>query len=145
MVKGSKALSKGKRYETHHMGDDGSKTHSRRGYSEKLIYQGWKQCIMIKMNIYLPEKYWSPSLMEFFFPQKFESLIVSFDGSFCFCFLKSHLLDLFFMEFSFKFLIISFDGFLALAYSSHILWSWPLGRIWHQHTSLPTNLYLNYC
>ena len=31
----------------------------------------------------------------------------------------------------------------ALAYSSHILWSWPSGRIWHQHTSYPLNLYLN--
>jgi len=25
---------------------------------------------------------------------------------------------------------------LALAYSSHILWSWPLGRTWYHHTSL---------
>jgi len=76
---------------------------------------------MIKIHIYLSEKYRSPSLMEFSFSQKFESLIVSFDDSFRFCFLKSHLLDLFFMEFSFEFLIISFDGFLAFAYSSHIL------------------------
>jgi hypothetical protein len=30
----------------------------------------------------------------------------------------------------------------TLAYSSHILWSWPSGRIWHQHTSYPSNLYL---
>ena len=53
---------------------------------------------------------------------------------------------LFFMKFSFsqKFesLIISFDGSSALAYSSHILWSWPLGEIWHQHTSFSTNLFL---
>jgi len=33
----------------------------------------------------------------------------------------------------------------ALAYSSHILWSWPLWGVWHQHTSLSTNLYLKGC
>jgi len=24
--------------------------------------------------------------------------------------------------------------FFALAYSSYILWSWPLGKVWHHHT-----------
>jgi hypothetical protein len=33
---------------------------------------------MIEMHVYLPEKYMSHFLMEFFFSQKFESLIVSF-------------------------------------------------------------------
>jgi len=33
----------------------------------------------------------------------------------------------------------------ALAYSSHILWSWPLWGVWHQHTSLSINLYLKGC
>jgi hypothetical protein len=65
--------------------------------------------------------------MDFSFSQKFESLIVSFDGSFHSCLLKSHFVDLFFMEFSFsqKFdsLIVSFDSFLTFTYSSRILWS----------------------
>jgi len=51
---------------------------------------------MINMHVYLPEKYRSLFFMEFSFSQKFESLIVSF------------------------------DGFSALAYSNHILWFWPL-------------------
>jgi len=32
-------------------------------------------------DLYLPEKCMSPFLMEFFFSQKYESLIVSFDDS----------------------------------------------------------------
>jgi len=39
-------------------------------------------------------------------------------------------------------LIANFDSLFALAYSSHILWSWPLGRVWYHHTFLSSNLYL---
>jgi len=59
------------------------------------------------MHVYLPEKYRSPFLhgalfstwsslffMEFSFSQKFESLIVSFDGSFRSCLLESSLVIL---------------------------------------------------
>jgi len=31
---------------------------------------------------------------------------------------------------------IDFDGFFALAYSSHLLWPWPLEKTWYHHTSL---------
>ena len=30
-------------------------------------------------------------------------------------------------------LVVNFDGFFTLAYSSHILWSWPLGKTWYHH------------
>jgi hypothetical protein len=39
-------------------------------------------------------------------------------------------------------LIANFDGLFAPAYSSHILWSWPLGRVWYHRTFLSSNLYL---
>ena len=52
------------------------------------------------------------SFIEFSFPQKFESLIVSFDGSFL-----SRLLE--------PYLVILTSG-----------------RVWHEHTFLPTNLHL---
>ena len=33
-------------------------------------------------------------------------------------------------------LVVNFDGFFAFAYSSHLLWFWPLGKTWYHHTSL---------
>jgi len=42
-------------------------------------------------------------------------------------------------------LVVNFDDFFALAYSSHILWSWPLGKIWCHHTSLSSTLDLKSC
>ena len=33
-------------------------------------------------------------------------------------------------------LVVDFDGFFAPAYSSHLLWSWPLWRTWYHHPSL---------
>ena len=73
---------------------------------ETSICQCWKQCIMINMHVYLPEKYRSPFLHGVFLFSKVGVLAVDF------------------------------DGFFALAYSSHLLWSWPLGRTWYRHTSL---------
>jgi len=70
---------------------------------------------MINMHIYLPEKYRSPFLHGIFLFSKVGMLIVNI------------------------------DGFFALAYSSHILWSWPLGRTWCHHTSLSSTLYLKGC
>jgi hypothetical protein len=58
------------------------------------------------MHVYLPEKYRSPFLHGVFLFSKVGVLTVNFDGLF------------------------------ALAYSSHLLWSWPLERIWYHHTSL---------
>jgi len=72
----------------------------------KPIWQCWKQCIMIDMHVYLPEKYRSPFLHGVF---PFSKVGV---------------------------LVVNFDGFFILAYSSHLLWSWPLGRTWYHHTSL---------
>ena len=42
-------------------------------------------------------------------------------------------------------LVVNFDGFFALAYSSYILWSWPLERASYHHTSLSSTLYLKGC
>ena len=42
-------------------------------------------------------------------------------------------------------LAIDFDGFFALAYLSHLLWSWPLEKTWYHHTSLSSALYLKGC
>jgi len=70
---------------------------------------------MINMHVYLPEKYRFPFLHGVFLFSKVEVLVVNF------------------------------DGFFALTYSSHILWSWPLGRVWCHHTSLFSNLYLKDC
>jgi len=42
-------------------------------------------------------------------------------------------------------LVVNIDGFLALTYSSHLLWFWPLGRTWYHHTSLSSALYLKGC
>jgi len=67
------------------------------------------------MHVYLPEKYRSPFLHGIFLFSKVGMLIVNI------------------------------DGFFALAYSSHILWSWPLGRTWCHHTSLSSTLYLKGC
>jgi hypothetical protein len=75
----------------------------------------WKQCIMIDMHVYLPEKYKPPFLHGVFLFSKVGVLVVNF------------------------------DGFFILAYSSHILWSWPLGRVWCQHSSLSFTLYLKGC
>jgi len=61
---------------------------------------------MINMHVYLPEKYRSPFLRGVFLFSKVGVLA------------------------------IDFDGFFALAYSSHLLWPWPLGRTWYHHTSL---------
>jgi len=61
---------------------------------------------MINMHVYLPEKYRSPFLHGVFLFSKVGVLVVDF------------------------------DGFFALTYSSHLLWSWPLGRTWYHHTSL---------
>jgi len=70
---------------------------------------------MVNMHVYLPEKYRSPFLHGVFLFSKVGMLAVNF------------------------------DGFFALAYSSHILWSWPLGRTWCHHTSLSSALYLKGC
>jgi hypothetical protein len=70
---------------------------------------------MINMHLYLPEKYRSLFLHGVFLFSKVEVLVVNF------------------------------DRFFALAYSSHILWFWPLGRVWCHHTSLSSNLYLKGC
>ena len=70
---------------------------------------------MIDMHVYLPEKYRSPFLHCVFLFSKVGVLVVNF------------------------------DGFFALAYSSHLLWSWPLGRAWYHHTSLSSTLYLKGC
>jgi len=78
-------------------------------------WQCWKQCIMIDMHVYLPEKSRSPFLHGVFLFSKVGVLIVNI------------------------------DGFFALAYSSHILWSWPLGRTWCHHTSLSPAFYLKGC
>ena len=78
-------------------------------------WQCWKQCIMIDMHVYLPEKSRSPFLHGVFPFSKVEVLVVNF------------------------------DDFFALAYSSHILWSWPLGKIWCHHTSLSSTLDLKSC
>jgi len=67
------------------------------------------------MHVYLPEKYRSPFLHGVFL------------------FLKVGVLT------------VNFNGFFALAYSSHILWSWLLGRTWCHHTSLSFALYLKDC
>jgi hypothetical protein len=32
--------------------------------------------------------------------------------------------------------VVSFDGFFSFTYQSHNLWSWPLERVWYQHTLL---------
>ena len=61
---------------------------------------------MINMHIYLHEKYRSPFLYDVFLFSKVGVLA------------------------------IDFNGFFALAYSSHLLWPWPLGRTWYHHTSL---------
>jgi len=52
--------------------------HSKRGDSETPICQMMEA---MHHDLYLPEKYMFPFLMEFFFSQKYESLIVSFDDS----------------------------------------------------------------
>jgi len=70
---------------------------------------------MINMHVYLPERYRSPFLHGVFLFSKVRVLVVNF------------------------------DGFFALAYSSHLLWSWPLGRAWYHHTSLSSTLYLKGC
>jgi len=67
---------------------------------------------MIDMHVYLPDKYRSPFLHGVFLFSKVGVLVVNF------------------------------DGFFSLAYSSHLLWSWPLGRAWYHHTSLSSTLYL---
>jgi len=82
---------------------------------ETPIWQCWKQCIMINMHVHVPEKYRSPFLHGVFLFSKVEVLVVNF------------------------------DDFFALAYSSHILWSWPLGKIWCHHTSLSSTLDLKSC
>jgi len=56
------------------------------------------------MHVYLPEKYRSPFLHGVFLFSKVGVLT------------------------------IDFDGFFALTYSSHLLWSWPLVRVWYHHT-----------
>jgi len=86
--------------------------HYPKGDVETPIWQRWKQCIMIDMHVYLPEKYRSPFLHGVF---RFSKVGV---------------------------LIVNSDGFFSLAYSSHLLWSWPLGRAWYHHTSLSSTLYL---
>jgi len=67
------------------------------------------------MHVHVPEKYRSPFLHGVFLFSKVEVLVVNF------------------------------DDFFALAYSSHILWSWPLGKIWCHHTSLSSTLDLKSC
>jgi len=67
------------------------------------------------MHVHIPEKYRSPFLHGVFLFSKVEVLVVNF------------------------------DDFFALAYSSHILWSWPLGKIWCHHTSLSSTLNLKSC
>jgi len=67
------------------------------------------------MHVYLPKKYRSPFLHGVFLFSKVGVLIVNI------------------------------DSFFALAYSSHISWSWPLGRTWCHHTSLSSALYLKGC
>jgi len=42
-------------------------------------------------------------------------------------------------------LVANFDGLFALAYLSHVLWYWPIGRTWYHHTSLSSTLYLKGC
>jgi len=69
---------------------------------------------MIDMHVYLLEKYRSPFLHGVFLFSKVGVLTVNF------------------------------NGFFALAYSSHILWSWFLGRNWCHHT-LSSSLYLKDC
>jgi hypothetical protein len=32
--------------------------------------------------------------------------------------------------------VVSFDDFFSFTYQSHNLWSWPLERVWYQHTLL---------
>jgi hypothetical protein len=70
---------------------------------------------MVNMHVYLPEKYRSPFLHGVFVFSKVGVLAVNF------------------------------DGFFALAYSSHLLWSWPLEKTWYHHTSLSSILYLKGC
>ena len=70
---------------------------------------------MIYMHVYLPERYRSPFLHGVFLFSKVGVLVVNF------------------------------DGFFALAYSSHLLWSWPLERTWYHHTSLSSTFYLKGC
>jgi len=41
--------------------------------------------------------------------------------------------------------VAKFDGLFAFAYSSLILWSWPLERAWYHYTSSFSNLYLKGC
>jgi len=67
------------------------------------------------MHVYLPEKYRSPFLHGVFLFSKVGVLVVNF------------------------------DGFFALAYSSHLLWSWSLGKTWYHHTSLSSALCLKGC
>jgi len=67
------------------------------------------------MHVYLPEKYRSPFLHGVFLFSKVGVLPVDI------------------------------DGFFPLAYSSHLLWSWPLGRTWYHHTSLSSTFYLKGC
>jgi hypothetical protein len=67
------------------------------------------------MHVHVPEKYRSPFLHGVFLFSKVEVLVVNF------------------------------DDFFALAYSSYILWSWPLGKIWCYHTSLSSTLDLKSC
>jgi len=80
---------------------------------ENALPKGWwcntdllmrKQCIMIYMHVYLPEKYRSPF----------------FHGVFLFS--------------KIRVLVVNFDGFFSLVYSSHFLWFWPLGKAWYHHT-----------
>jgi hypothetical protein len=42
-------------------------------------------------------------------------------------------------------LVVNFDDLFTLAYLSHMLWSWALGRVWCRHISLSSNLYLKGC
>jgi hypothetical protein len=67
------------------------------------------------MHVYLPEKYRSPFIHSVFLFSKVGVLVVNF------------------------------DDFFVVAYSSHILWSWPLGRTCYHHTSLSSTLYLKGC
>jgi hypothetical protein len=89
--------------------------HYPKGDDETPIWQYWKHCIMIYMHVYLPEKYRSPFLYGVFFFSKVGVLVVNF------------------------------DDFFAIAYSSYILWSWPLERASYHHTSLSSTLYLKGC